>query len=359
LPEPTDRLHPDLALRFPGLARRLPWLGLGAWPTPVQRLERLGRRLGAEVWIKRDDLSHPRYGGNKVRKLEPLLAEARRRGCPSVLTMGGVGSNHVVATAVHAAALGLKTRAVVFPQPVTAEVRKSLELALALGVRLFPCPTRLLVPAQVARVRRRGRDYVIGPGGSSPQGTLGHVAAGLELGRQVAQGLLPPPDDIFIALGSGGSTAGLVLGLGLAGLQVRLVAVRVVERVLCNRVLVDLLLRRTAALMRRLGADPGHRRAELVLDHGQAGRAYGAPTAAGARAIRLLQDSEGITLEPTYTAKALAGLLVHCAGPGRGRRALFWHTYNGRDTRPLLEGGAGPPAPPATIARWLQRGRVD
>ena len=357
IPHDTDAIHPALLQRFPELGGKLPWLSLGAWPTPVQRLRTLGGQLGADLWIKRDEGSGPLYGGNKVRKLEPLLGEAVARESESVLTVGGIGSNHVVAVAIYAHSLGLPTSAVVIPQPVTAGVRRNLELDLALGVALLPCPIKELVPLYFERARWRGgpRCYATGPGGSSPVGTLGFVAAAFELKQQIDAGLLPEPDDIFLALGSGGTTAGLALGCALAGLGSRVVGVRVVEKLICNGPLTRLLIGRTLSALRGLAGPVEKPRVNLGVDNTQFGGRYGRPTDAGCEAIARMLDAEGVALETTYTGKAFAATLQHCQGPGKGRRVLFWNTYNGQDTSPLLAGGPKAELPQA-VARWLETG---
>ena len=352
----TAAIHPALLARFPQIAGKLPWLSLGNWPTPVTRLRRLGRRLDAPLWIKHDEGSGALYGGNKVRKLEPLLGEAVERAARSVLTVGGIGSNHVLAVAIYAQALELPTRAVVIPQPITKHVRRNLELDLALGVELLPCPVKELVPIYFHRARRRFGPacYATGPGGSSPLGTLGFVAAALELKQQIDRGVLPEPGDIFVALGSGGTTAGLALGCAMAGMKTRVVGVRVVEQLICNGPLTRLLMRRTLGLLRRLAGPLARpRELQLAVAHRQFGGRYGRPTEAARAAIQLLRDSEGLKLEPTYTGKALAAMLEYCKGPGKGRRVLFWNTYNGQDTAPLLQRGPQTELP-ARVRRWLQ-----
>ena len=351
----TDAIHPALLEHFPTLLGQLPWLSLGNWPTPVTRLDTLGRELSADLWIKRDEGSGPLYGGNKVRKLEPLLGEAVAHDSESVITVGGIGSNHVVAVAVYARSLGLGTRAVVIPQPVTTQVRRNLELDLALGVELVPCPFKELVPLYFERERwRKGpRCYATGPGGSSAVGTLGFVAAALELKQQIDAGQLPEPDDIFVALGSGGTTAGLALGCALAGLRSRVVGVRVVEKLICNGPLTRLLVARTLFALRRLAGPLDRPAINLAVDNTQFGGRYGRPTDAGREAITRMIDAEGITLEPTYTGKALAAMLAHCQGPGKGRRVLFWNTYNGQDTAPLRK-DSSPSEMPPSVARWLE-----
>jgi D-cysteine desulfhydrase len=345
---------PTLLQLYPQLAEQLPWLSLGEWPTPVAPLHRLGQLVGAELWIKRDDLSAEALGGNKVRKLEFLLGSAVSRERASLITIGGIGSNHVVSTGYYGKQAGLPTTAVVVPQPITPLVLKNVKLARALQVKLLPCPNRALVPIYTGlALGRARRPMLIGPGGSSPLGTLGYVSAALELAQQIRQGLLPEPDEIFIALGSGGSMAGLILGCGLAELRCRVVGVRVVERVLANKSLVRALVLRTAALLKRRGV-PGltPRSSSFVVYHDHFGGQYGRPTRAAYEAVRVARETEGIELETTYTAKTMASLLDHCRTRGSGRRVLFWNTFNSRDLSGLIP--SGPLAPvPERIRSWL------
>ncbi|MCC6748661.1 MAG: pyridoxal-phosphate dependent enzyme [Deltaproteobacteria bacterium] len=320
-----------LLQRLPRLADEVPWLPLGAWPTPVERLLRLGAELGLELWVKREDRCGPAYGGNKVRNLEPLLAQALRRGCRSVVVVGGVGSNQVVATAYYARELGLAAHAVVVPQPVTPNVARNVSRAAALGATIWPCPSSVLLPLTLLRAWRGAeRPFLIGPGGSSVRGSLGTVAAGLELGAQVARGELPPPSRIYLPLGSSGTAAGLLVGLGLAGLRPELVAVAVVHRLLANGLRTRRLARALGREARRLGGEVPRRLPSLTVLHGFYGGGYGRVTPAGLDAQRQLLELEGLTLDTTYGAKAMAALLGHARSGALHGPVLFWHTYDGR-----------------------------
>ncbi len=233
----------------------LPIVPLVRAPTPVEHVASLGCR------VKRDDRTNPVYGGNKVRKLEFLLGDARARGRRAVVTVGATTSNHVLATAVHAVAAGLAVHAVLFPAVASERARSQDRRPLFRdrGVGVTSVPAKPLVPAGVAARAAaslwagRGLPYAIGPGGSSPLGSLGYVAAALELRRQVDDGALPAPATIFVPYGSGGTAAGLSVGLALAGLPTRVVAVQVVEWPWASPRHVCGLARRVAALLGRLG----------------------------------------------------------------------------------------------------------
>jgi D-cysteine desulfhydrase len=353
-----------LLRRFPELAGRLPRLDLGRWPTRVHELPRLGRALGiGELWIKRDDESGERYGGNKVRKLEYLLADAVRLGRGRIATLGGVASNQVLATAIYAADQGLAVDAAVYRTPLSAAGVRTIRAALALGVRYhladsLPGIAPALVRALLADPRQRA--YVVPAGGSSPLGTIGYVEAALELAEQVRSGGCPEPDAIVVALGSGGTVAGLVLGLRLAGLATPVIAVRVVSRMLVTGRTVARLSARTARLLASRGAPVKaalSTKASLELAAGELGAGYGAPTEGSRRAVAQAGDLEGLALETTYTGKALAGLVALAPRFGK-QRILFWNTYNSVDITPLSERPPAGPVPPA-LERLLAASRDD
>lgn len=310
----------------------LPRLALGQWPTPVTQLEHLGKHVDRGLWVKRDDLSSPLYGGNKVRKLELLLADAQRRESRSLIAVGGIGSNQVLATTIFGRSVGLTTKAIVFPQPMTQHAMRNAAFARANGALLIPTHSRLTVPMRVAAELRRDRSaYLLAPGGSSPLGVLGYVEAAFELREQIRAGELPEPDEIVVALGSGGTAAGLAIGLALVGLRTHLVVVRVVERVLCNPVLLQTLIARTCSRLH--GKSPRsawrtYRGAvdRIIWEHGHIGRCYGSVTPEGTRATQLASDLEGLHLEPVYTAKAMAALIDRCKGITLNKHILFWHT---------------------------------
>jgi len=343
-----------LERRFPEVAGRLPRRALADLPTPVERLARLGREAGiAELWVKRDDRTGEPYGGNKVRKLEWLLADALARGYRSVLTTGALGSNHALATTIYARALGLRALLVLIPQPITDHVRRTLLLDHAYGATIHAVPSiaaaRRRVVALLARgALRRDRPYLVPTGGSSPIGTLGYVNAGLELGEQVAAGVLPEPAAVVVPLGSGGTVAGLVAGLRLAGLGSRVIAVRVTDLLPPSPAFLARLAGRALAALTRMGAalppiaiGPG----DVDVRSEWLGAGYGVVTAEALDARRRVAAAEGLDVETTYGAKALAGALAIGREPAwRDRPILFWHTYSSAD----------PAAPLARLPEWRE-----
>jgi len=330
-----------LERRFPGLAGRLDRFPLTELPTPVHPLRDLGRMVGIErLWVKRDDQSGRLYGGNKPRKLEFLLGAALHRERRAVLTFGALGSHHALATTIAARAAGLRAILVLIPQPITKHVRRTLLLDHAYGAELHYAPTLPRAAAAalrlVARETLRGTPPAVIPvGGTSAIGAIGYVSAALELAEQVRAGDLPEPDAIFVPLGSGGTAAGLFLGLALAGMRSRVVGVLVTDILPPTTARLVRLARASLRALRRLAPEiprviPSAERLTVLTGH--LGRCYGAPTPAAEVAARLIEKYEGIRLETTYTAKCLAALL-EAAGqpPYRDQTLLFWNTYSSVD----------------------------
>ena len=327
----------------------LPWMPLGEFPTPVERIADAPPGLGS-LWQKRDDLAGQRYGGNKIRKLEFILGAAAAGGATRLATIGGIGSHHVLATAIYGAERGFEVAAVVFPQPLNDHVREQLLADAAVGLRFYASSSYLTVPLAWIGARR-GRRWVEA-GGSSVAGVLGYVAAAFELRRQIDAGELPEPDVIYLALGSCGSAAGLWAGLALAGLtKTRLVAVRVVERIVCNEAKTRRLAR--AALARLDRSAPAL--PPLVVEHRQFGGAYGRATEAGLAACRWAEP-RGLVLEPTYTGKTMAALLADAErGALAQQHVLFWNTFSSRPMAPLLAHAPSVPQLPPALQRYFPR----
>jgi D-cysteine desulfhydrase len=334
--------HPLIFEAYPQLRDRLAWLPLGVFPTPVGKLEKLGReaRLGS-LYVKRDDLTSPRYGGNKVRKLEFLLADARRRGAQVVLTVGAAGSNHALATTIHGRQLGMRTILFLMDQPVARYVRRNLLLDHRHQAKLVSTSMRAMRFRIAwhylgnATLRPPRRPYYIPAGGSTHVGCVGYVNAAFELKRQVQEGLLPEPDCLFVAAGTLGTASGLHLGCRLAGLKTRVIAVRVYEEWLCNPGNMAGLINRTCAYLRKLAPDVPQvcvSDDDVALLDGYFGRKYALFTEEGMQAVSMMRDLEGITLEGTYTGKALAGALDYSRRQGwQDKTILFWNTHNSVD----------------------------
>lgn len=334
---------PLLFEKYPGLAGKIEWLPLGEYPTPVERMTGLADSENVrDFFVKREDLSSPFYGGNKVRKLEFLLARAKALGRRRLITFGAAGSNHILATVVHGERLGMKTIAVMVPQPNAAYVRKNLLLDYFHGAQFACASTVATIPLVFARawmsgsVGRNGEfPYVIPPGGSNARGCLGYVNCALELKEQVAEGLLPEPEFIFVTLGSGGTAAGLIAGTRMAGLKSMVIPVRVVEKVICNRWLLSLHFNRMRSFLKRNLGDIDFARlrpAQTTIIDDFAGTRYARFTHAGMESVAKARRLDGMKLEGTYTGKTLAGALnfIHKHGLEK-RPCLFLDTYNSVD----------------------------
>lgn len=344
-----------LTERWPRLSG-LPRVELAQRPTPLESLEAFGRHLGIEVWCKRDDLTSPVYGGNKVRKLEHLLAEARDAEADTILTAGALGSHHVLATAIHAKRLGMRVHAVVGPQPRSDHAVRTAAAQRAAGAELHTVPTLAAIPAALAAQRallavRGKRVRTIGPGGSEPSGVIGYVEAGLEIADTLARGACPEPDAIYVPLGTGGTAVGLAIGLAAAGVMTRIVAVRVTPRALVRavalRALAHAVVERLRMLSDRFPAVAEVASGNLTIDERYLGEGYGRATGAGREAARLAVELGGITLDPTYTGKTMAAL-VAAARAREVRRALFVHTLSAAPIERLV---ASAPQAPASLER--------
>ena len=325
----------SLAERYPVLEKTVPYVELGSWPTPLEQLPEIsGQPL---LLIKRDDLSHPLYGGNKVRKLELILADIKRKGFREVITSGGLGSHHILAVAALGRELGLRTTGLFFCQPINDHVLKNLLLEVEFGTEMHFVRDYLGVALNYIRyylARRfnpRRKTYLLMPGGSSALSSLGYVGAVLELQAQLREQQLSDPAAIFAAVGTGGTAAGLLAGIALAGMETELHAVRVVPPALLKRKKIVSLARSSLKLLARRGADTGEAAAgleeRLELVEGYLGRGYGYATGAAGQAIDRFKEVAGIKLEGCYTGKAAAACLDYCAAnKGSERPVVFMHT---------------------------------
>jgi D-cysteine desulfhydrase len=321
-------LTPRLHQRFPALAETLPHLALSERPTPVRELAGLG------IWVKEDGaFGAGGWGGNKVRKLEWLIPDARRRGRRSILTFGGLGTNWGLATALYAREHGLATALALVDQPIDTHVEAQLARIEASGARIHRTHTKARTVAALPWLLVRNADggrlpYLLPAGGSSPVGALGYVEAALEIAAQVEQGELPEPAQVVVPVGTGGTVAGLALGLQLAGLRTGVVGIVVNDQLRLDPAVIARLARRTAKLLERRGASLGQLRLDLglvTLTRDQIGAGYGHPTEAAARAADLGAE-EGLQLDPVYTAKAMAGLLALRDAGRLADPVMFVHT---------------------------------
>jgi 1-aminocyclopropane-1-carboxylate deaminase/D-cysteine desulfhydrase-like pyridoxal-dependent ACC family enzyme len=326
-------------------------LALGTYPTPVHEVAQASRGRCA-LWVKRDDLTGALYGGNKVRKLEYLLADARARGATRLVTIGAVGSHHVLATTLYGQKEGFAVEAALVPQPRTEHVVEVVRAGLGHGLRALPAGGYAAVALRVAPRILRSDAYFVMVGGSSEVGSLGYVDGARELAAQIRAGEMPEPDVVVVALGSGGTVAGIAAGLELEGIRSLVVGVVVAE----PGWFVSFRARRLArACLRAFGARGarGWLDRRMEIDRRWLGRGYGFATEEGARATDEAARA-GLTLDPTYTAKTFAAALARvealrdAAAP---KTVLYWHTLSSAPVGPLLSGAPDEKDLDARVAR--------
>jgi len=348
-----SRALPLLFERYPALDRHVAWLPLGTFPTRIDTvnvIDAAGRERS--VLVKREDLCSETYAGNKVRKLEFILAQARRREAGRLITVGAAGSHHGLATAVHGRACGFGVSLVLFPQPLTPHVADILLMDQAHGAEIRWIPRMELVPLALLRARiawRAERPYPVAAGGSDALGTLGWVNAGLELADQIRSGETERPSVIHVAAGTLGTAAGLALGLALVGQPIRVAATRITSRLITNERTLATLVRGAAAKLQLAGVDSPVEEAIGMVEirHGQIGRGYGKVTDEAARAEAAFAAA-GLRLDDTYTAKAAADLLSTPAD----EPVLFVNTLSAAEPRDLVQSGTAAQLPPA-VASYL------
>lgn len=368
--------EPALFRHLPQLATRVPWAALGSYPTPLDELRVDGRPL----WVKREGASSALYGGNKVRTLEAWLGHARARGARRIWAIGAYGSNHAIATVLHARAIGLDAGAILFPQPYSEWAGENAGALIASGCPVIRLRSVVELPFAAARIAARERDAIVmPPGGATPIGTLGALSATFELAEQIAAGNAPPPRAIVLPVGSTCTTAGLVAGFALAS-TLRLWqwpipvvhAVRVTPWPVTSRLVIAQLAAMTLARIAALGGPavplPTPRltldlselvatpllgldlsaRPPLLVDRREIGRGYGRATPRG-RAALAARTPDWPRLDGVYSGKAAAALLrLHAHGVGP---LIFWATKS-EPQLPPPSPAALRAAPPA-LRRWL------
>jgi D-cysteine desulfhydrase len=312
-----------------------PRVPLAEYPSPLQHLPRLSAELGRPVYAKRDDGIGPAGGGNKTRKLEYLLAHARESGARKVVTYGGLQSNHARITAAAALGLGLEPH-LFYLERRPSQLTGNLLLNELAGARMhfFPARRPRGRPANMERANRLvrllarlrvGANYFIPVGGHSWRGCLGYARAALEIHEQ-ARARDIPNAWVVTAAGTGGTLAGLMAGLRLAESPLRVLGLDI-GRLWTG--FPEAVARVASETCAHLGSpvDFAPERVPLI-EETYVGEAYGTPSEDGVTAIRRLAATEGLLLDPVYTAKAFAGLLdlVQRGQLGRSAPIIFVHT---------------------------------
>ena len=286
----------------------LPRLPLGVYPTPLYKLENISAKYGRNIWVKRDDLCGVALGGNKVRKLEFLLADAKQQGCDTVFTTGGAQSNHAMLTAACAARLGMRCILILKKRGVT-ERRGNLILDEIYGadVRFMDTDSYDAIYAEMHRVAEElaqsgHKSYFIPCGGSNALGAMGYAACVEEIAAQSAA-LGATCSHLVSATGSGGTTAGLLLGTKLFLPKAKVTGVGVDDDPFDR--IVPALAAEAASLLDR---DLPRREHDFEM-RWHLGQGYAIPNPEDTPYIEELARAEGILLDPVYTGKAWAGML--------------------------------------------------
>jgi L-cysteate sulfo-lyase len=304
---------------------------LGFFPTPLVEMKRLSGRLGGpHLWIKRDDMSGLAFGGNKTRKLEFLLAEARANGCDAVITAGAAQSNHCRQTAAAAAALGFSCHLALGGSPPEA-LNGNLLLDQLLGAKIHWCGNRRkgegLVDVEEELTSRGLRPYVIPYGGSNVVGAAGFAAALVEVDAQLrAAGIRA--DAIVFASSSGGTQAGLMVGKSITESDGQLLGIRIDKGEAGEDPFESQIASLANQLAQRLDSPDEHTPEDIVLNSNYTGAGYGIVGDLEREAIRLMAQTEGILLDPVYSGRAFGALLdlLERHEFGSHEHVVFWHT---------------------------------
>ena len=296
-----------------------------------------GARPDTEIWLKDESgFGDGGWGGNKVRKLEWLLPDVRKRERKTILTFGGLGTNWGLATALYGRDHGLRTALALIDQPVDEHVEAQLERLKDSGADLHFTHTKARTVAAAPWLILRHSSgfrppYVLPAGGSSPLGSLGYVETAFEIAAQVDSGELPAPGHVVVPAGSGGTAAGLALGFALAGLRTRVIGVIVTDQLRLDEKAMRKLAGRSAALLKKHGATFPTPNLDFEMTADWMGPAYGAPTPESEKAIERAVAA-GLELDPVYTAKAMAALLDKAEAGEFGAAPVLFINTNGPRT---------------------------
>jgi 1-aminocyclopropane-1-carboxylate deaminase/D-cysteine desulfhydrase-like pyridoxal-dependent ACC family enzyme len=346
-----------LGIAYPALAANLRKTTIASLPTPVSHHDihtSAGKRT---IVVKHDDQTNALYGGNKIRKLEYILQRARERGAERVATFGAVGSNHALATALHAKELGLDCTCFLAHQVRTPNIRKALDTHLRLGTELVRWGGGVNRLELYRRYLQNRKTWVIPLGGTCWLGAVGFVNAGLEIAAQIDVGELKIPDRIYIANGTMGSVAGLGIGIALAGLETEIHAIRVADNRFVKREVLDRLMAKTAKLLNRydssIPADISGQ-AKIVWRGEFYAGGYAAIDDVTNKAVGFARDQLNLTLETTYTGKAFAALLHDLSFTDDDANYLFWNTYNSAELPTTSHSGGPRPGLPSQFERYFE-----
>ncbi len=344
---------PELFLAYPQLEKTIPFIPMGSYPTTVEKMTKLGEKLGyPSLWVKRDDLSSTKLGGNKVRIMEFLLAAMKASGKTVAISPGALGSNQILASGIYGHDLGFKIVGVFFKQCPTDYMCKHMMIDKTMGVEFNHVNSPYLVPFVILYQFLKNFDwgkmqfpFYIPTFGSSATCALGYFNAMFELKKQIAAGLLPEPDYIFVTAGTGGTMAGIQLGTKVLGMKTKTVGVRITDYVACNERIVASILNRAVKHLRKGGAalpELRFKKSDISMIHEFFGGEYAKITDEALAAKKLVSEIENLTLDTTYTAKTMAAMIKYLKDHDlKDKNILFWHTYNTKDLTRFLDKNLG------------------
>lgn len=302
-------------------------------PTPIESAPRLSKELGCNILIKRDDCTGLASGGNKTRKLEYLLADAKNQGADTLVTIGGLQSNHARQTAAAAAKFGFKCELILQDVAGIPKQDYSNNGNILLD-HLFGASIHRLSLDQdcdeyaselIDKIKSKGQHpYLIPIGGSDEIGSLGYVRCAKEILKQLSE-QKAKIDQIILATGSAGTQAGLLAGLIAENSNIPVLGINVSRLEKEQTALVDSLLRK---VLKQLNIDEDLAKNRVVTDGNYYGESYGIPTKEMVSAVKLCASLEGLLLDPVYTGKAMAGLIDLCRNKiiKPNSNVLFLHT---------------------------------
>ena len=348
--------EPELFRSYPNLKEKVPWIHLLTnIPSPIDRLTELENYLDisdGEIYIKRDDKDHLRYGGNKLRKFEFIIGKVIKQKKKGIVTIGGIGTNHGIACAIACKELGLKCHLFLSHQPLTWHVQRSLLLYDYFGATLHLSKSfEIGIFKSLIFKLFHPKYFLMSIGGTplfgvgTPLGTIGFINAICELKVQIDNGIIPEPDAIFVPGGSSGTASGLVAGCKLTGLKTKINMVNVSRDIVVNNKAVIKNANKAIKYLRK--RDKSIPNVKVSLDDfkmikGYLGSAYGVKTVKGQNAIDIVMKLEGykrdFKLDTTYTGKTLAGLIDYMKKEeNSSKKVIFWNTLNSNDLDKYLK----------------------
>ncbi len=333
---------PDILKELPTLQTKIPHVSLGNFPAPVRKLGKLGEAIGSDrLYFKDDGPCAPYFGGNKVRKLEFLLADALYSDAGSIMAIGDAGSNCVLAALAQAKRVGFSdVYCLLGPQLNTSYLRRNLLMDLFHNgiIKYYESEQDQedAIWQHSSSLQDAGKPpYIVTWGGTCPIGFLGYMNAAFELKKQIEDGLLPEPDYIYVPLGSTGTAGGLIIGAQLAGLKSVIIPVAISGKNGDAYFRTEKLAERiNEAIDFFTNLDPNFpaqkvSASDIEYRQNFANYRYAEVRELEATALQELFDHENIKLEGTYTGKALTAMLSDIKNNQhlQGKTILFWNTF--------------------------------